>query len=273
MKTRYLLSAAIIGSLFVSLSYGVPWSTFRGNAQRTGFYPNKVGVPPASGDRLWHIQLPGPIVSSPAIVGGVLYVGCRDSSLYAIDASTGEVIWSIKTGGWVDSSPLVFGNRVFVGSRDGYIYAVDINLGEVLARFPAGVQLSSPIVYNSQLLLTGLGPPVNSFTAYNLASSSWKMVDTAWSASLPQMSYSSPAIFKDITVFGAMDGRFYAKGALDGSNVWDFGTGGGIYMSSPAIDDSIVYMAPGNYDDAIYAQYLQSGAQKWKRSPDRKSVV
>jgi outer membrane protein assembly factor BamB len=43
--------------------------------------------------------------SSPAIVENLIYVGRRDSYLYALDKDTGKEIWKFKTGGWLFSSP------------------------------------------------------------------------------------------------------------------------------------------------------------------------
>jgi len=71
----------------------------------------------------------GPITSSPALAGDVLYVGSEDTNLYAIDKTTGTLIWSVHTGGAVASSPAVAtgGNLpiVVVGSNDGNVYFVE----------------------------------------------------------------------------------------------------------------------------------------------------
>jgi len=36
--------------------------------------------------------------SSPAVVGGVVYVGSDDKNVYALDAANGAKIWSFTTG-------------------------------------------------------------------------------------------------------------------------------------------------------------------------------
>ena len=56
--------------------------------------------------------------SSPAVVGGVVFVGSGDGKVYALNASNGAFIWSYITGGSVESSPAVVGGVVFVGSND-----------------------------------------------------------------------------------------------------------------------------------------------------------
>jgi outer membrane protein assembly factor BamB len=52
----------------------------------------------------WAYQTGGPIVSSAAIVGGVVYFGSYDHNLYAVNSTTGHKLWSFQTGGYVNHS-------------------------------------------------------------------------------------------------------------------------------------------------------------------------
>ncbi|MFC1583931.1 PQQ-binding-like beta-propeller repeat protein [Fibrobacterota bacterium] len=256
-------------------SFGAPWSTFRGNPQRTGFYPGKVGAPASGSLPLWTASLGGPIVSSPSIFKGVLYVGSRDNCFYALEVESGEIIWKVETGGWVDASPYVNEDMIVIASRDGNIYTLKRENGELLSTMPAGLQLSSPVVYQKNLVLSGLGPPVNSFTAYHLDKSVWQFVDEAWILPFTQMSYSSPAIKENHAVIGSSDGKLHAVDITTGERIWTAGTNGGVYISTPAIDDSVVYFAPGNYDENVYSYRLKSettiGSPLWKRASVKKT--
>ncbi len=49
--------------------------------------------------------------SSPAVVGGVVYIGSGNGNEYALDASTGHKLWFYPVGG-TDSSPAVAGGVV-----------------------------------------------------------------------------------------------------------------------------------------------------------------
>ena len=53
----------------------------------------------------------------------MVYIGARDSKIYAIDYSSRKIIWQYKTDGWVDSSPAIADGVLYIGSNDGYIYA------------------------------------------------------------------------------------------------------------------------------------------------------
>ena len=66
------------------------------------------------------------VISSPAVVNGIVYVGSQDGKLYAYDAagSTGcsgspktcSPLWTVETGGSVYSSPAIANGVVYVGS-------------------------------------------------------------------------------------------------------------------------------------------------------------
>ena len=89
------------------------WPMFHHDLSNTG-YSTSTG--PNTNNILWSYTAGGHIVSSPAVVGGKLYVGSWDSKLYCLDASTGDFIWSFTTGNFVHSSPAVADGRVYVGS-------------------------------------------------------------------------------------------------------------------------------------------------------------
>jgi serine/threonine-protein kinase len=61
----------------------------------------------ATGNLKWKYTTGGQVFSSPAISGGVVYVGSGDNNLYALDAATGNLKWKYTTGGGIESSPTV----------------------------------------------------------------------------------------------------------------------------------------------------------------------
>jgi outer membrane protein assembly factor BamB len=66
------------------------------------------------------------MVSSPAVGGGVVYIGSFDGNVYAIDAQSGQKEWAFQTGDIVHSSPAVVNGVVYVGSFDGNLYAFSL---------------------------------------------------------------------------------------------------------------------------------------------------
>ena len=97
------------------------------------------GVTPASTTGLcnpiWTGHTGGDVSSSPAVSGGVVYVGSGDKQLYAfaVGCATGggvcAPIWRGTTGGSIYSSPAVANGVVYVGSDDHKLYAFRVGCG------------------------------------------------------------------------------------------------------------------------------------------------
>ncbi len=258
--------------IFTIVSLAEDWRMFRGNARRTGYYNELVGYPKET--PLWQISLGSSIVSSPSIIDNTLYVGSQDSCVYAIDANSGKTIWRSKTGGWVNSSPLIYKNMIVVGSMDSNIYVFDKYNGDVLSTLSAGIQLSSPAMITGGTVISGMGPPFKKFSAYDPANPKWDITHAAWSVDFKQMSYSSPSVVGDVIAIGAGDGKLYGISITDKDTLWSLQTWGGVDMSTPAIDNGMVYFAPGNYDKGVYAVDLQNGLVAWvselKKAPEKR---
>ena len=78
----------------------------------------------------------GSVESSPAVVNGLVYVGCDDHNVYAFDAATGNPKWQFTTGDEINSgSPGVANGIVYIASEDGYAYALDANTGNMIWKF------------------------------------------------------------------------------------------------------------------------------------------
>jgi hypothetical protein len=86
------------------------------------------------------------VYSSPAVAGGVVYVGSADHKIYALNATTGAYIWSYTTGFNVYSSPAVASGLVYVGSNDGNVYALNASTGALVWSYLTGFVESSPAV-------------------------------------------------------------------------------------------------------------------------------
>lgn len=264
----------IIKLIGLTLIFGITihaedWSMFRGNAKRTGFYNGIVGFPKEQ--PYWRKSFSKPIISSPSVVDQILYVGVQDSCLYALRVHDGSQLWKLKTNGWIISSPLIYHQSVIVGCSDNFIYIVDKNSGLLESRLGAGTQLSSPAIINDNLIVSGIGSPFKLFSAYGMPNPRWSSTSAKWSVNFLQLSNSSPSINGSIVVIGAGDGKLYGINCSSQSISWSWQTQGGINLSTPAIVDTVVYFAPGNYDKNVYALGLHSGSLIWQ-SRGRPSV-
>ena len=121
--TVFLLISFIAGNIFSYNTFAQEdWPQFCKDAQHTGYTTSSA---PDDGGVLWIFNESGPIISSPVVADGVVYVGSDDGWLYALDMNDGQLSWKFETNGPVESSPLVHGNVVYVGSNDGNLYAIE----------------------------------------------------------------------------------------------------------------------------------------------------
>ena len=152
------------------------------------------------------------IQSSPAVVGGIVYVGARDGWVYAVDASTGREKWRVDHKvSWINSSPAVSDGQVYVGSSDGhFIQAIDAATGQERWRAPASqIVWSSPAV-DRERVYVGEGDG----TLYALDKTTGK---EAWRYRCAARIMSSPVVQDGRLYFGSDDGAVYAVNAAAGA--------------------------------------------------------
>jgi outer membrane protein assembly factor BamB len=77
----------------------------------------------------WETDLKHPILASPVVVHGTVYIGAADKRLYALDAATGRQRWAVTTRAWITSAVAYAGDRVIVASQDSIIHAVGAETG------------------------------------------------------------------------------------------------------------------------------------------------
>ncbi len=194
------------------------------------------------GSDKWNKGFTSNVRSSFSIASdGTIYVAAGAKALYALN-SDGTTKWVFDDGGGgsFDSTPAIGSDgTIYVGTEDNHLYAVN----------PDGTK--------------------------------------KWKYTTGGGIYNSPAIADDGTIcFGSSDGKVYAlrsesegyqadsywpKFKQNNKNTgivnrlvnkkWEFETSIGIYLSSPAIDNEVVYI--GSQDDNLYAIYKDTGLQKW----------
>jgi outer membrane protein assembly factor BamB len=148
--------------------------------------------------------------SSPAIAGGMVFVGSRDGGLYGLDLATGERRWRVShRGSWVVSSPAVQEGRVFVGSSDGhFMHAVEAATGKEIWRLPTAANvLASPLLAGGLLVVTThrTDAPWGDLLAIDPATGLVR-----WRLRLDESSNSSPVAFGGELYFGTDAGSVVA---------------------------------------------------------------
>lgn len=210
-------------------------TTFHGDVARTGVYATP-GPGQLAGVK-WAFKTGGPIVSSPAIAGGVVYIASLDGHLYAVDQETGKEKWNFKSRMPIASSPAVAGDLVYFVSSTGALAAIEIATGKPKWVFVAEYE--------------------RKFEAKNLHGlpSAAQTIPDAW-----DIFTSSPAVVGGRAYFGSGDGNIYSVDAQTGLLQWKFPTKDVVH-ASPAVADGTVYV--GSWDSYLYAIDAESGQQKW----------
>ena len=181
------------------------------------------GVDVASGEERWRFRTAGAdlnaadfnfdrtqIQGSPAVADGVLYIGSRDASLYAIDLRTGRTRWTAEDGtAWVVVSPALAGGTVYSGrSSSGQVRAVDAFTGrERWAHRTGGPVFSSPVVVRDTVYVGSGDRRVYALDA--------RSGEVRWSFDTGGMVYGTPAIWDGRLYIGSDDGFVYALRAAE----------------------------------------------------------
>jgi eukaryotic-like serine/threonine-protein kinase len=265
---------------------------FRADASHRGVYASTA---PSLNAVKWRFQTRGRIISSPAVLNGIVYFGSGDGNVYAVEASTGSLVWKFATKGPVDSSPAVYGGALFISSLDGNVYSLDAGSGRERWHFktegerrftapgihgiiprtelmpdPYDVFLSSPALWNGTVYI-GSGD----HHVYALDAETGVL---RWTFTTGNVVHASPAVAGNIVYIGSWDRFMYALDAKTGEVRWKFLTGDDRTMynqvgisSSAAVANGIVYF--GCRDSFLYAVDAATGQLRWKHDEHGSWVV
>ena len=199
----------ILVLLLLTVPATMAQGTFHGDAARTGVYA-AAGPLQLKGTQ-WRFKTEGPIIGSPAIANGVVYIGSIDGHLYAVDQETGKQKWKFKTLGsrQVTSSPTIANGLVYFGGFDGILYALDAETGTMKWNFLAEYERR----FQGQRL-HGYPP------GYQTIPDSWDIYT------------SSPAVSGGRVFIGSGDGNVYCVDAQTGILQWKFATGDIVHASA-----------------------------------------
>lgn len=204
----------------VDVATGTKRWAFKTGGERRFTAPGIHGISPP------HETMPDPFdvfLSSPAISGGVAYIGSGDGYVYALDVRTGALLWKFLTGNVVHASPAVADGLVYIGSWDRYFYALDARSGALRWRFATG---EDRVTYN-QVGIAG-----------------------------------SAAVAGGIVYFGCRDSTFYALDARRGTLHWKHDEHGSWVIGSPAVANGVVYYTTSD-EKRFWALDAATGAEKF----------
>jgi outer membrane protein assembly factor BamB/tRNA A-37 threonylcarbamoyl transferase component Bud32 len=222
---------------------------------------NLYAIDVREGKFLWKYATEGGIAASPTVWQELVLVGSEDQGLYAISSRNGRLAWTCKTGGRIRSSARVNYGHAFVGSDDGFLYAINVGHGRVAWRAQANGAVRSTPCLGSEYIF--FGDEEGYLQAVTIRG------ELKWRFRAKRAFTSSPLLIKDMLVAGSQDGVLYALASASGWAVWRFRTGKPI-ISSPAFAEGVIFV--GSADNCMYALDAETGRQLWKFEADNQIV-
>jgi outer membrane protein assembly factor BamB/tRNA A-37 threonylcarbamoyl transferase component Bud32 len=242
----------------------------------------------------WIFKCEDEVRSSPRIRDGVLYIGCYDNNLYALDAKDGRFLWKFPTGGGIAGTPCIHEDMILIGSEDGKFYAISRRMEHAVwtCETQGRIRSSARVEYGHAFFgaddgcLYGVnaqsGRIVWKFESAGPIRSTPLIADervffgsddgyvyaldmrtggTKWKYNTNRRVTSSPSIEDNLIFVGSADGNLYGINARSGWPVWRFRTGGAV-LSSPAVAGDMVCV--GSADGYLYAVETSTGRQRWR---------
>ncbi len=288
-----MIFCRILELVLLSSQLASSQNMFHGNPAHTGVY--ECPGPAQFGGVHWAFHTGGPIVASPAIADGVVYIASMDGYLYAIDQETGKEKWKYKSQMPIASSPAVAAGILYFVSSVGALAALDVKTDAVkwvlpteyerkfeaknLHGYPPAAQTmpdgwdlftSSPAVVNGKVFF-GSGDG-------NVYAADAQTGVLQWKFPTEDVVHASPAVVGNVVYIGSWDSYLYAIDAETGQEKWSFKTGEdpGIhnqvgFQSSPTVVDGVVYV--GCRDAHVYAIDAATGRKKWDYPTSKSWVI
>ena len=210
----------------------------------------------------WVFKCEDELRGTPLYHAGVIYAGCYDNNLYAINAGNGEFQWKYATDGGVVSRPAVANDTIFIGSEDKCLHAVNASSGKMNWIYQTEGRIrSSARIADGHIFI---GSDDSNLHAVNQTTGK-----RAWRYEVGDEIRSTPFIANDLIFFGTEGGEL-ACIDFRGSIKWRYKAKRSI-TSSPLVKDNIVYC--NSQDGYLYALDSKSGWMVWRFRMDKPSIV
>ncbi len=225
-------------------------------ARKTGVLSKITSALPVSSGGvkpLWSFKCEDEIRGTPFLHQGMLFIGCYDNNLYALNAADGQFQWKYPSDGGIVSRPLVYDNNVYFCSEDQRMHVISMRTGKVVwTYFTEGKIYSSPRISDGHIFF---GSEDQDLHAVNATSGR-----SIWKFSTDGPIYSTPLLANEMIYFGTESGSVYA---LDfrGELKWRFQAKRAV-TSSPINKGQAIYVA--SVDGTLYSLDSKNGWAIWK---------
>jgi eukaryotic-like serine/threonine-protein kinase len=227
------------------------------NSAATSSIPNNSGVKP-----VWAFQCEDEIRGTPVFFNGMLFTGCYDNNLYALNAANGEFAWKYATDGGISGRPVVAEDNIYFGSEDKRVHAVSTRSGKVVwSYYTEGPVRASGRVAEGHIFI---GSDDTFMHAINLTTGRM-----AWKFDTGNIIRSTPYVAHEQIYFGSEGGDLFC---LDfrGEVKWTYKAKRNI-TASPWVQENVVFFS--SMDSFLYAVDAKTGWLLWRFRMEKASIV
>lgn len=244
------------------------WKMFRGSSMRTGVSASRIRHKPSL---LWVTEV-GPIVSSPIVAQGTIYVSTITGRIFALNPSQKKIKWHLNVGSPIVSSPLLHNGILVAATYDSWIkgtsftgknflFGIDTDGGKQIWGYEIpGDVFSSPCLIDDMIIVVGsINNAVYALEGYS-GNIRWKLETGGEVWSSP--SYNGNEIF-----IGSDDGFLYCLD-IDGKLLWKTKLNGKIRSSSPCLsfdEDQRPSVFIGTYNGGMFCLNQSTGMIRWSK--------
>ena len=216
---------------------------------------------------LWKHYGGAPILSTPMVVDGVVYIANVGNAVYAIGLTDGQIRWRHEQEkdftriGELElygaPSPTVHGHLVLAGFHNGAVVGLNRETGSREWQRQVGEGrypdiIGSPVVVGGDVLVSAFSSPLVSL---NLETQNvrWRVEAGASDA---------PVIQGDAVLFGGSDGRLLSIDAVTGAPNWTWNAPEAGSLTSPVVTDAGLFV--GSSNGGVFLVDTDSGQTQWE---------
>jgi outer membrane protein assembly factor BamB len=196
--------------------------------------------------------------SSVTVYDSLIFINDLSGRVYCIGLNTGKTLGQLKNKGAVYTTPVINNSTIIfaVAQEDknlSILFYYDYMSGKTLFEIEIPGRVLTELIKNEDGIIFNTEKGI----VYKYSMKGEKI----WEYDTKSMTHSSPAINKNIVVFGNDSGEIIGINAIKGTLIYKEKIGESFFCGT-AIDDHTAYI--GNDNGYIYALELTKGKVKWK---------
>ena len=219
---------------------------------------------------IWQHYGGAPILSSPLLLDGVLYVSNVGNTVYALERSTGGLKWryvhdkdvarAVRLELYGAPQPVSHGELILAGFHDGALVALtkDRGVREWQSTVGEGKYtdiIGRPAVVGEDVIISGFSTPLVSMKL-DSRNVRWR-VETGGSTDV--------VVDEDVGFFAANDGSLMAIDLINGATRWSWESPQGAALTTPVLTEAGLYV--GTASGGLFLIDEETGEQEWSFVP------